>query len=63
MKFSDRIYAIGNFKKKRLRIRYITAPCSLANQSADHLQTICNPMLGFFPVSLEAFRRGSIRFD
>jgi len=37
VKFSDRIYAVGNFQKKRLRIRYMADPCSLANQSADHL--------------------------
>jgi hypothetical protein len=53
MKFSDRFYAIGNFEKKRPGVGYVPAPCSLANQPADYLQTICNPMIGFFYVSLE----------
>ncbi len=55
MEFSDRFYAIGNFEKKRSGIRYVPRPCSLANQPADDLQTICDPMIGFFLESLEIF--------
>ena len=55
MKFSHRFYAIGNFKKKRPGIRYVAALGSPANQRADYLQTICDPMIGFFYVSLAIF--------
>ena len=56
MKFSDRFYAIGNFEKKRPGIGYVPGLYSLANQPTDYLETICNPVIGFFYVSLEIFR-------
>ena len=60
MKFSDRFYAIGNFEKKRLRIRYVSIPGSLPNQGADELQTICNSMLSFFLVEVRTFTGGNV---
>ena len=62
MKFSDGIYAVSNFEKKRLWILYMTTPCPLANKSTDHLQTICYSMLGFFSISQRALRGRSWRF-
>ncbi len=63
MKLSDSFYPIGNFEKKRLRIRYITTPGSLTNQSADQLQTIRNPVLGLFSIKMRTFTSGNIGFD
>ena len=56
MKFPNSFYAIGNLKKKRLGIRYISTPRPQANESADHLQTVGDPVVRFFAVSLEVFR-------
>ncbi len=63
MKFTDSFYAIGDLEKKCLRIRYTSAPCSLANKGADHLQTVCNPMLGFFPIAVRNYLKGNNRLD
>ena len=63
MKLSDRFYTVGNFEKKRPRIRYITTPGSLTNQSADELETICNTMLGLFSIKMRTFTIGNICFD
>jgi hypothetical protein len=63
VKLPDGFYAIGDFEKERLRIRYIAAPGSLPNQSADELQTICNPVLGLFSIKMRTFTGGNIVFD
>ena len=63
MKLSDRFYTVGNFEKKRPRIRYIATPGPLTNQSADELETICNPVLGLFSIKMRTFTSGNICFD
>ena len=62
MKFSDGFYAISNLRKKRLRVRYMPDPCSLTDKITDYLQTICDPMVGFFSVGVGAIHRGNGAF-
>lgn len=54
MEFSNRFYAISDFQKERLRILYIRRSRALANESANQLQTICDPMIGFLSISLKS---------
>ena len=63
MKLPDRFYTVGNFEKKRLWVRYISTPGSLPNESADELQTICNPMLRLFSIKMRTLIDGNICFD
>ena len=34
----------------------MTTPCALTDKSADHLQTISDPMVGFFSVGVRTVR-------
>ena len=63
MKFSNGIYAVGNFYKKRLQFRCMTDRCPLTNKSTDHLQTIRDAMLSFFPIAMRMFQRWNSRFN
>jgi hypothetical protein len=63
VKLSDRFYTVGNFEKKRPRVGYIATPGPLTNQSADELQTICNPVLGLFSIKMRTLTGRSICFD
>ena len=56
MKLPYRFYTVSDFQKKRLGILYIARPCTLADQGADQLQTICDPAFGFLPIRSEALR-------
>ena len=63
MELAHSFYAVGNLQKKGLRICYTLALCSQPNNSADHLQTICNSVFRLFPKRVGALKGPNISPD
>ena len=56
MELAHSFYAVGNLQKKSLRIYYTLALCSQPNNSAEHLQTICDSVFRLFPKRVGALK-------